>query len=141
MMRAARHAAMHFAFPKNFAALPVDRVNHPAVLVARSAFTIATEIEAFLGRFGLDRADDRCDKDAIAPDHRRRPAASGDSGFPHNVARGAPGVGQRRIFSDARRLRTAKLRPVVTGLERYKKTEQDGHESSHGSTVHLYRGS
>src|SRR5215467_15424717 len=39
-----RLAAMHLAFPKLFAGLPVDRVDHPAVLVRGRRLAISAEV-------------------------------------------------------------------------------------------------
>src|SRR6185503_17979289 len=58
MVGASRNAAMYFTFPYDLARSPVDRIDHPAMLVRRNVFAIPAKVETLLRRFGRHRADD-----------------------------------------------------------------------------------
>jgi len=59
-----------------------------------------------------------CEKHAIAPNNRRRPAASGKRRFPGDMIGGGPAIRQVRVVRYASGARPAELRPVLCGAER-----------------------
>src|SRR5262249_17076225 len=109
-----RLAAMDFALPQQLSGFPIDRVQHPAMLVLGSGLAIAAEIETLLGSFLLPAGDDGREVDSVVRDPRRRPAASGDWSLPDDVLRGAPGLRKVRAF-DHPRGRSSELSPRLVG--------------------------
>jgi hypothetical protein len=65
-----RVSTVHFALPKQLAGLPVDAIDHPAMLVARRRFAVAAEVQALLGSLFRLCGNHRGQKNAVARDHR-----------------------------------------------------------------------
>src|SRR2546423_645980 len=81
----------------------------------RQFFALTAKVEPFLWQFHLPVAYHGGNKDSIAPNDGRGPAASGYVALPGDILVGAPAVGKIEVIAHAERFRAAELGPVCAG--------------------------
>src|SRR5262245_37899328 len=123
MDRTSGNAGVYDTLPSNATAYRVDVVQHPAKFVGIFDEVATTHRSAGarttipLGRqqrlLRLADVDRSGDKDMVAPNDGRAPAASRDVDLPRDVVRFAPCVRQRRIVRGDTSVTAAELRPVL----------------------------
>src|SRR5262245_25110105 len=98
--------------PCLFAALPVEAIDHPTLMVFRWSGALASEVKALLRRLHFAVTNNCGDKNLVTPDDGLRPTRTRDFSFPGDILVCAPGDREISVSRDARRICASELRPI-----------------------------